>query len=87
MPVSLLLIFQSTVFEWGLGGWGRKVSTFISGEAQKVCLQSGGGGGVKNVFNPYFPHLPTPLPINNDHSLNLFIYDTYDNTIKTCFIV
>ena len=43
--------------------------------------------GVKKVFNPYFPHLPTPLPINNDHSLNLFIYDTYDNTIKTCFIV
>jgi hypothetical protein len=27
------------------------------------------GGGVKKVFNPYFPHLPTPLPINNDHSL------------------
>ena len=43
--------------------------------------------GVKKVFNPYFPHLPTPLPINNDHSLNLFVYDTYDNTIKTCFIV
>ena len=61
----------------------------MSGEAQKVCLQSGGGGGegVKKVFNPYFPHLPTPLPINNDHSINLFIYDTYDNTIKTCFIV
>ena len=83
MPVSLLLIFQSTL---GGGGGGRKVSTFMSGEAQKVCLQSG-GGGVKKVFNPYFPHLPTPLPINNDHSLNLFIYDTYDNTIKTCFIV
>ena len=69
----------------GWGGGGRKVSTFMSGEAQKVCLQS--GGGVKKVFHPYFPHLPTPLPINNDHSLNLFIYDTYDNTIKTCFIV
>ena len=49
---------------WG-GGGGRKVSTFMSGEAQKVCLQSG-GGGVKKVFNSYFPHLPTPLPINND---------------------
>ena len=44
----------------------------MSGEAQKVCLQSGGGGGggVKKVFKPYFPHLPTPLPINNDHSLS-----------------
>ena len=77
----MLLIFQST-----LGGV-RKVSTFMRGEVQKVCLQS--GGRVRKDFNLYFPHLPTPLPINNDHSLNLFIYDTYeyDNTIKTCFIV
>jgi hypothetical protein len=42
----------------------------MRGRAQKVCLQS--SGGVKKVFNPYFPHLPTPpLPINNDHSLML----------------
>jgi hypothetical protein len=25
--------------------------------------------GVEKVFNPYFTHLLTPLPINNDHSL------------------
>jgi hypothetical protein len=71
--------------------------------AVNFSIHTGGGGegvrrggtkslpsvwrGVKKVFNPYFPHLPTPLPVNNDHSLNLFIYDTYDNTIKTCFIV
>ena len=32
--------------------------------------------GVKKVFNPYFPHLPTPLPINNDHSLTKFDCDS-----------
>ena len=71
-------------------------SIHTGGGAEKFLLSWGGGGtkslpsvwrGVKKVFSPYFPHLPTPLPINNDHSLNLFIYDTYDNTIKTYFIV
>jgi hypothetical protein len=37
----------------------------MRGGAQKVCFES--GGGVKKVFNPYFPHLPT-IHINNDHS-------------------
>ena len=82
MPVSLLLIFQST-----LGGGGGEKFLLLWVGRHKTFAFSLEGGGVKNVFNPYFPHLPTPLPINNDHSLNLFIYDTYDNTIKTCFIV
>ena len=44
--------------------------------------------GGQKVFNPYLPDIPTPLPINNDHSLNLFIYDSYDDTYKNllyCF--
>ena len=56
----------------GGGEWVRKVSTVMRRHK-------------KFAFSPYFPHLPTPLPINNDHSLNLFIYDTYDNTIKNLF--
>lgn len=33
-----------------------------------------GGNDVKKVFNPYFLHLPThPPPINNDHSLIVYI--------------
>ena len=54
----MLLIFQST-----LGGSEKFL--LLRGGAQKVCFQS--GGGVKKVFNPYFPHLPT-IHINNDHS-------------------
>ena len=68
----------------GGGGRGQKIFYFYE-EAQKVCLQSGEGS--KKFLILIFPIYQPPLPINNDHSLNLFIYDTYDNTIKTCFIV
>jgi hypothetical protein len=45
------------------------------------------GEGSKKFLILIFPIYQPPLAINNDHSLSLFIYDTYDNTIKTCFIV
>jgi hypothetical protein len=39
----------------------------MSGEAQKVCLQSGGGSNKFSIL--IFPIYQPPLPINNDHSL------------------
>ena len=63
--------FIAVNFSIHTGGEGVRKVSTFNEEAQKVCLQ------------PFTNH----TPINNDHSLNLFIYDTYDNTIKTCFIV
>jgi hypothetical protein len=57
------------IYEEGGGGGGgvRKVSTFMREEAQKVCLQSGGGSKKFSIL--IFPTYLPPLPINNDHSL------------------
>ena len=67
----------------GGGGRVRKVSTFMR-RHKKFAFS---GEGSKKFLILIFPIYQPPLPINNDHSLNLFINDTYDNTIKTCFIV
>ena len=46
----------------GGGGGGRKVSSFMRGEAHKVCLQSGGGGGSKKFSILIFPIYQPPSP-------------------------
>jgi hypothetical protein len=84
MHVCFIAVNFSIHTEGG-GGGGQKSLYFYEGGGTNSLPSV--WKGVKKVFNPYFPHLPSPLPINNDHSLNLSIYDTYDNTIKTCFIV
>ena len=52
----------SVNFSIHTGGGGRKVSSFMRGEAQKVCLQSGGGGGSKKFSILIFPIYQPPSP-------------------------
>ena len=61
-------LFRLIIAGGGGGGGDKKVSIFLKGGEFFVYF-SWGGGRVRKLSNLYFPHLPTPLPINNDHPL------------------